>query len=491
MSDSEGTARFVPPAFGSSTSLPLYVLEKNTGRCAIVTLELARSQTAYKVSASPGCRVGGAIVVSDATVSHPPRRPKDVDWTPTLTVCVATTNEPLIEQEANHGRYEVALPAGHYRCIYTSVGFDTQVRSITITPMQAAMKLPIVYLRPASNALPRSLPKRDVLLLGATFGVRALDISTDGQWLLTGHCIDESNPETTLRGKPSRNVTPGGGVALWKLATGERVAKRMLPRAPVIGVAFSPGRRAVAAACQDGYVRLWKAGLAGKELLVGGHSGMCDAVVFSADGQRLCYSGLDGKVVIADAQTGHPVRVFSHRRRVPGLASLENGTLIASASWDGTVNVWDAKADRLVLHQVLDGTTLERVRFTHGGNEVIVAGQLANNGVGVVKVIDIASGRVTSEWVLRGRGPGGNGVQDIAPLPGGPAVVVNSQLGPAMIFDMRTRAPATYFVAPMLPGPACTSIASSDGRILVVSDGYENVDVWDIVSWKEKEVVGK
>jgi WD40 repeat protein len=75
-----------------------------------------------------------------------------------------------------------------------------------------------------------------------------------------------------------------------------------------------------------------------------GHTSSVSSVAFSAAGDRLASASWDQTVRVWDAKTRQPLHTLEgHTNWVSSVAFSATGDRLASASWDETVRVWDAK----------------------------------------------------------------------------------------------------------------------------------------------------
>jgi len=98
------------------------------------------------------------------------------------------------------------------------------------------------------------------------------------------------------------------------------------------------------------------------------HLSCVNAVVFSPNGKMLASASGDRTVKLWDSDTGAVVRTLeSHSGIVSGVAFSPDGKLLASASCDGTVKLWDAGMGTVVRTLKCPSSLVWAVSFSPDG----------------------------------------------------------------------------------------------------------------------------
>jgi WD40 repeat protein len=167
-----------------------------------------------------------------------------------------------------------------------------------------------------------------------------------------------------------RHIAAGrdGAVDVWDAATGR--ARTFATADPAVtSVAFA-GDAVVAATTGGGLLRSWSLATGAARTLARNVNG---GLTSSADGRLLAAATADHTVAVWDAVTGElRAKLSGHNEAVTALAFSPDGAALVSGSADGTARLWDleSRADRIVTARQVAALL---VRFSPDGTHVAVA----------------------------------------------------------------------------------------------------------------------
>lgn len=237
---------------------------------------------------------------------------------------------------------------------------------------------------------------------------------------------------------------------------------------PVKGIAVAPDD-SILTASFDNSVGLWREGV---PLWLEGHEAAVNTVAFVDEGRAIS-AGDDFALFLWDLKTGQGRRLGAHKGKVMSLAVSPDGRMIASASWDGSIGLWDLDMpdaaprflngheagvnavvfsdDGATLYSGSADGTLRLWRVADG----TALGQLGNNGFGINTLVLNEPGG----WIAYGAVDG--------------ATKALSLIDGAVLADL------TLERRPIL-GMA----ADAEKRLLAVSDGEGYISLIDTENWR-------
>ncbi len=214
---------------------------------------------------------------------------------------------------------------------------------------------------------------KQLILTGDSGEVLCLDpITFEQRHVLKGHTRwahrTEFSPDSTLAMTQSY---PEPIVRLWDAKTG--TLRHVLDgAAQVIGTAFSPDSRRLAAGHTNGRVTVWDTSNGSKLLDWKGHSNAAMTVAFDPSGARLLTASADGTAALWDSRTGNLVaRYTGHAGFVTAAWFNPAGDRLLTLGFDHTARVWDLEGHEMLKldtgDNILNGTwspTGKRIAIT-------------------------------------------------------------------------------------------------------------------------------
>jgi WD40 repeat protein len=292
-------------------------------------------------------------------------------------------------------------------------------------------------------------------LTGHTGAVQTVSFSADGRFIATAgddqtvrvFALDSTQPVDAA----ARQVLVLSGIDGW------------------VGLAtFHPDGTRLAATGGDGAVREWDVSGAFRSELT--------YAIASPDGRLIAVGDLAGRIYLVDPANGALIaELTAHDNRVHMIAFSPDGRLLASASDDGEVNVWDVER-RQLLRSLQHPSVAWGVRFTPDGR------QLAAAIGGVIRIWDVPSFTQRAVYDV------GTNLLGFDISPDGSLMAVSDENGPVIVLNAADGSQLAVADETFYNG---TVVFSPDGARLAARTSLNQIVVFETATFNDAAFEGR
>lgn len=178
-----------------------------------------------------------------------------------------------------------------------------------------------------------------------------------------------------------------GAVAVWDIATGERIITVGDQFDSVLSADLSSDQKWIALGGPDRVLKIYRTSDGGLEHRIKKHTEWVTAIEFSPDSKYLASGDRNGGLVIWEAATGQEMFALNgHRGAINSVSWRADSEMLLSASEDGTVKLWKAT----------DGSALRSLNANPGG---VLSARFAHDG----RIVSCGRDNKVQLWESAGR----------------------------------------------------------------------------------------
>ena len=186
-----------------------------------------------------------------------------------------------------------------------------------------------------------------------------------------------------------------GKIRRWRVEDGQEVGWPMNAGSPVFNIAVSQDEKWVVSGTRTGLVRVWNAESHSKVTELKAHNGGVYAVDVSPHGTRIATGSRDDTLCVWLSTGERLLGPVKHDNLVVSVKFSPNGRLIATATWDGDVRVYDSHNGGLLVQfpVQVNSTSNQSLAWASDSKQLLALSRDGN-----INCLEVSSGKTPSKW---------------------------------------------------------------------------------------------
>jgi WD40 repeat protein len=209
-----------------------------------------------------------------------------------------------------------------------------------------------------------------------------------------------------------------------------------------------------------------------------GHTGSIHHLAFSPDGSIMATASLDKTVKIWDAKSGKELKTLKGHTDQVYCVAINNDGLVASGSRDKTIRLWDVKEAKTLKELKGHAESVESIAFSPNG-KLLASGGLDKT----VRLWDTGDGRE-----VQNLGSHADSVYCVAWSPNGSLLASAGREGTIKIWDVEGKKESKLLAIKDSKDGVVQVVFGADNKTLYACGFDKFIHVWDVAAGKE---VGK
>jgi len=304
----------------------------------------------------------------------------------------------------------------------------------------------------------------------------------------TGKCLDTLEKHTnriwSVAFHPQGHLIASGGddhaARVWELQTGQCTKTFQGHSNAIYGIAHSWQQNLLASGHEDETIKLWDINLNAPQGLkvdlqpfriLHGHSNRVFSVAFSHNGQLLASASADRTIKLWNPHTGQCLKTLhGHGSWVWAIAFSPNSNFLASGSYDHTIKIWDVPSGECL--QTLQGHpgSVLAIAFSQDGKTFFSSGYDS-----IVKRWDLETGNCLNTWEADS-----NRVWAVAVSPDNQYVATGGDDSLVRLWDIDTGVCLRTFSGHT--SQALCILFTADGSRMISGSSDRTIKIWNLVT---------